>query len=323
MLTFRTTNKVGEMGRDRGIYVYGPVASRRLGSSLGVDLVPRKICDYDCVYCQIGRTTVKTTCREPYVPAHEVLAQLERRLEDEPAVDYITLAGSGEPTLHSELDRILTGIRRLSTLPIAIITNGSLLGDDDVAAACAGADLIIPSLDAADEEIFQAVNRPCRELNLQDVVEGMASFRDAFQGNIWLEIMLVKGLNSGEEQLKKLGALIGRISPDKVQLNTVVRPPVEATACPVDEDELARLAALLGAGADTVPPLSRGITVSSLGARPQKVLQVVRRRPCTVDDVARALGVNYTEAMKLLVRMEKEGMLNSRTVNEKTFYVAP
>jgi wyosine [tRNA(Phe)-imidazoG37] synthetase (radical SAM superfamily) len=309
--------------RGENVYIYGPVASRRLGSSLGVDLVPRKTCDYDCVYCQIGRTTVKTTRRDVYVPADEVLDQLEHRLEDESGIDYITFAGSGEPTLHAELDAIIAGIRRISSLPIAVITNGSLLGDDGVAAACAAADLVVPSLDAADEETFQAVNRPCGGLCLRDVVAGMASFREAFRGDIWLEIMLVKGLNSGEEQVQKLSELVGRISPHKVQLNTVVRPPAETTAHSVEEAELERLAALLGAGADAVPHSFRGAPVSSLGARPQKVLHVVRRRPCTAEDVAKALGVNYTEAMKLLVRMEGEGILKSRIQEGKTFYTAP
>jgi len=309
--------------RGEKVYVYGPVASRRLGSSLGVDLVPRKTCDYDCVYCQIGRTAVKTTRRDVYVPTDEVLEQLERKLLHESGIDYITFAGSGEPTLHSELGEIIAGIRRMCALPIAVITNGSLLGDAGVAAACARADLVVPSLDAADEKTFRAVNRPCGELNLQDVVAGMASFRKAFRGSIWLEIMLVKGLNSDEQQVRGLSSLIGKISPDRVQLNTVVRPPAETTALPLGEAELDRLAALLGAGVDAVPRSSHAAPVFSLGARPQKILHVVRRRPCTADDVAKALGANISEAMKLLVRMEEEGILESRIQEGKTFYTAP
>ena len=308
--------------RERGVYIYGPVASRRLGGSLGVDLVPRKVCDYDCVYCQLGRTTRKTVRREAYVPAEAVLEQLERRLEEESGIDYITLAGSGEPTLHSELAGIIAGIRRLSALPIAVITNGTLLGDDDVAAACAGADLVIPSLDAADEATFQAVNRPCEELSLEGVVAGMESFRKGFSGEVWLEVMLVEGYNAREEQVRQLEPLIERISPQKVQLNTVVRPPSEADAKPLDEAELAGLAAMLGAGAGAVPPVSRSSAVSSLGSREQKVLHMIRRRPCTADDVARGLGINYTEAMKLLVQMEVDGELSSTVQDDKTFYLA-
>ena len=307
--------------RERGVYIYGPVASRRLGGSLGVDLVPRKVCDYDCVYCQLGRTTRKTVRREPYVPADAVLEQLESRLEGESGIDYITLAGSGEPTLHSELAGIIAGIRRLSALPIAVITNGTLLGDDDVAAACAGADLVIPSLDAADEATFQAVNRPCEELSLEGVIGGMESFRKGFRGEVWLEVMLVEGYNAREEQVRQLQSLIERISPQKVQLNTVVRPPSEADAKPLDEAELAGLAAMLGAGAGAVPPVSRSSAVSSLGSREQKVLHMIRRRPCTADDVARGLGINYTEAMKLLVQMEVDGKLSSTVQEKKTFYI--
>ncbi len=309
--------------RERGVYIYGPVASRRLGGSLGVDLVPRKVCDYDCVYCQLGRTTRKTLRREPYVPADAVLAQLQSRLEGESGIDYITLAGSGEPTLHSELDEIIAGIRRLSSLPLAVITNGTLLGDDDVAAACARADLVIPSLDAADEATFQAVNRPCEELSLERVVRGMESFGKSYRGEVWLEVMLVQGYNSREEQVRQLGSFIERISPQKVQLNTVVRPPSEPDANPLEEAELERLAALLGASAGAVPPVSRGSAVSSLGSREQKVLHFIRRRPCTADDVAKALGINYTEAMKLLVQMEVDGELSSTVQDEKTFYIFP
>lgn len=305
------------------VFIYGPVASRRLGSSLGIDLVPRKVCNYGCVYCQLGKTSVKTMRREPYVAVEAVLEQLERRLGEETGIDYITIAGSGEPTLHSQLDEVIAGIRRLSDLPIAVITNGSLLGEYEVAAACAEADLVVPSLDAADEETFQAVNRPCEDISLERVVEGMASFRKIFRGRIWLEVMLIKGFNTREEQVGGLSALIERISPDRVQLNTVVRPPAESSALPLEEAELQRLAVLLGEGADAVPPIPPGITVSSLGARAQKTLHIVRRRPCSADDVARTLGMNYAEAMKLLAEMEKKGLLESRIQDGETFYAAP
>lgn len=305
------------------VFIYGPVASRRLGSSLGVDLVPRKVCDYDCVYCQLGKTSVKTMRREPYVAVEAVLEQLERRLGEEAGIDYITLAGSGEPTLHSQLDEVIAGIRRLSEIPIAVITNGSLLGDGEVAAACARADLVVPSLDAADEETFQAVNRPCEGINLEGVVEGIASFRRAFRGEVWLEVMLVEGLNAREDQVREMSAVIAKISPHRVQLNTVVRPGAEPGARAVGEAELAKLAVMLGEGADAVPPLPRGIAVTSLGARAQKALHIMRRRPCTAEDVAKALRMNYTEAMKLLVEMEGKGLLSSKASGGKTFYVVP
>lgn len=311
------------MGNE-SVYIYGPVASRRLGSSLGVDLVPRKVCDYDCVYCQLGRTSLKTTRRDPYVAVDAVLGQLESRLAEETGIDHITLAGSGEPTLNSRLHEVIAGIKRMSDLPVAVITNGSLLADEEVAAACAAADLVVPSLDAADEETFQAVNRPCEEINLRNVVEGLVSFREAFRGEIWLEVMLVKGFNAREEQVRGLSELIERISPDKVHLNTVVRPGAEPGARAVEEEELERLARLLGKGTSAVPPLSsRGIAVSSLGARAQKALHIIGRRPCTADDVAKALRMNYTEAMKLLAEMERKGLLSSKASGGKTFYVVP
>jgi wyosine [tRNA(Phe)-imidazoG37] synthetase (radical SAM superfamily) len=307
---------------EKKVYIYGPVASRRLGSSLGVDLVPRKVCDYDCVYCQLGATTRKTTRREAYVPSEAVLAQLKDRLKRVSGVDYVTIAGSGEPTLHAELERIVDGIKRMTSLPLAIITNGSLLGDADVAAACVKADLLVPSLDAADEEAFQAVNRPCAGLSLQGVVEGMVSFRERFQGEMWLEVMVVRGVNSSEEHASRLGELIDRIAPERIQLSTVVRPPSEVNVQAVGDSELAGLAAVVGRGAEAVGGLAHASAVTSQDFNPEKIMQMVRRRPCTADDVSKALGVNYTEAMKMLAQMDKDGLLSSRARARegKTFY---
>jgi len=308
--------------REKQSCVYGPVASRRLGSSLGLDLVPRKTCDYDCIYCQLGRTTLKTTRRVPYVPADRILDQLGRRLKEIPRPDYITVSGCGEPTLNSELGRIITGARQMSESPLAVITNGSLLGNAAVAGACMQADLVIPSLDAADEKTFQRINRPCRELHLQKVVDGLASFREQYRGDIWLEVFIVDGVNSSEEQMDKLSALIKRIRPDKVQLNTAVRPTAEPFACPVESGRLEELASLMGMGAEVIEPLRRERIPASRGTTPEKILQLLKRRPCTADELSLVLGINYVEASKELAEMEESGLLSSESRGGTIYYYA-
>ena len=165
-------------------HVYGPVHSRRLGLSLGVDLVPYKTCPFDCIYCQLGRTTRRTVQRAAYVPVDKILGDLKRSLREVPKPDFITLSGSGEPTLHSGIGKIITGIRAITSIPIAFLTNGALLGDEDVRSGCRLADVVLPSLDAGDEAAYARVNRPAPGLTLRSLVEGLAGFREDFSGEI-------------------------------------------------------------------------------------------------------------------------------------------
>ncbi|MDY6793744.1 MAG: radical SAM protein [Actinomycetota bacterium] len=307
------------MPQKRG-YIYGPVASRRLGSSLGIDLVPRKICDYDCIYCQLGATTRCTTRRKAYVPAGDILLQLERRLPEIARPDYITISGSGEPTLNSELGEIIAGIRRLSDTPIAVITNSSLLGDDDVAVACSGADLVVPSLDAADEETFRAVNRPCRGLGLREVAEGLRSFGRYFEGELWLEVMIIEGINSGEDHVSRLAEAIEGIALEKVQINTVVRPPAEPSAHPVEREKLEKLASLLGDRAEIIGPVRHWETAEGGGPDREEILDFLGRRPCTIRDVSAAMDINYIEASKVLSEMVEEGLATFESHGGEVYY---
>lgn len=303
-------------------YIYGPVASRRLGNSLGIDLVPCKVCSFDCIYCQLGRTTTKTLERKPYVPAGPVLEELEEALGNVPRPDYITIAGSGEPTLNSGLGKIVEGIRGISEIPIAVITNSSLLGQADVAAACRRADLVAPSLDAAGESTFQAVNRPCSGLSLRDVVEGMVSFREGYQGKVWLEVMMVRGINDGERQVAEIAGVIDRIGPDLVQLNTVARPPSEGFALPAEKARLEEIASFLGEKAVVVGEVHKDAGTRSGGPDREAVRQCIRRRPCTIEDVSAALGVNYVETSKVLAEMVAEGYAGVERHDGRVYYSA-
>jgi wyosine [tRNA(Phe)-imidazoG37] synthetase (radical SAM superfamily) len=225
-------------------YVYGPVASRRLGRSLGVDLVPFKTCSYDCVYCQLGRTTCQTTQRSEYVPVDDVLAELKTKLALGPWPDYIGLAGSGEPTLHARIGELIDGIKHLTRVPVAVLTNGSLLWVPDVQEALMEADLVMPSLDAGDEPMFQRVNRPHPEILFEVMVDGLAAFAARFRKLLWLEVLLVEGLTGNETEVGKIAALARRIRPGRVQLNTVSRPPAEESVKPVSAQQLAALCRL-------------------------------------------------------------------------------
>jgi wyosine [tRNA(Phe)-imidazoG37] synthetase (radical SAM superfamily) len=298
--------------------VYGPVPSRRLGRSLGVDLVPLKTCTYDCIYCQLGRTSHKTVRRGRWVEPKEVVAQVRDRLGSRP--DVIALAGSGEPTLHAGIGEVIAGIKSLTDVPLAVITNGSLLSRRSVRQSLAPADIVLPSLDATDAASYEAVNRPHPNLRFRELVDGMASFRGRFAGQIWLEVMLLDGPTSTDEQVERLAAWATRIRPDRIQLNTVVRPPAESSARPVSADRLVAVAAAFTpraeviAGAPSLQP--------DLEATTADVLSVVSRRPCTAADVATGLGIHVNAALKALTVLVERGDVVRRMHAGGSFYAA-
>lgn len=303
-------------------HLYGPVPSRRLGRSLGIDLVPFKTCTYDCVYCQLGRTTDKTVEFKEYVPVGEVLAELGRKLAEGDAPDYISLAGSGEPTLNSGVGRLIEGIKALTRIPVAVITNGSLLWDRRVADSLLKADLVVPSLDAGDSAMFGRINRPHHGIDYDRVVEGLISFRGVYKGRIWLEVMLLDGWNDGPEQMKKIGELAGRIKPDRVQLNTAVRPPAESTARPVPRSRMQELARMFTRPTDIISDCgaSPDLTGDQAG-RAEDVLSMIARRPCTVEDVALGLGSHRLAALKDLEALVKAGRAEKVETAGRWFYL--
>jgi wyosine [tRNA(Phe)-imidazoG37] synthetase (radical SAM superfamily) len=310
------------MSQTRFRYVYGPVASRRLGRSLGIDLVPFKTCTYDCVYCQLGRTTNKTTVRKEYVAVGDVLEELERKLAVEPAPDFISLAGSGEPTLNARIGDLIGKIKSLTDIPVAVLTNGSLLWVSEVQDALMGADVVLPSLDAGDDRLFRYVNRPHREIAFDRMVDGIAEFTKRFQGEIWLEVFLLGGVTGIPAEVEKIAALIRRIQPTRVQLNTVSRPPAEEFAFAVVRDQMERFRGLLpgtvevtsGSGWGESPPSS------ARQATDADVLSLLSRRPCTAQDVAEGLDIHVTEALKHLEVLIARGKVNTVLTGGRHFY---
>ena len=292
-------------------YLFGPVPSRRLGLSLGVDLLPAKTCTENCVYCECGKTTRLTRKRREWVPTGAVCAEIERRLKEPPAPEWLTFAGSGEPTLHRDMGRILSRAKAAAPgLRMALLTNGSLMDDPEVREECRGFDLVAVSVDAAGKEAFRRVNRPHPGLDLARMLHGIEEFRRVFKGVLWAEVFLVPGENDSEEELFRIREALSRIRPDEVQINTLDRPGTETWVTRPTAETLARAAEILGA---RIIGRARG---RSEGAGPVAdpeglVLAAARRRPLTAGDAARMLGISGEEAECLFAGLLARGLVTA------------
>jgi wyosine [tRNA(Phe)-imidazoG37] synthetase (radical SAM superfamily) len=231
-------------------YIYGPLKSRRLGKSLGITLTPYKICSFNCVYCQLGKTINTTSERREYIPIQEIINELKfwfvNNPEEAKNLNYITLSGSGEPTLNIKIGQLITEIKKITPVPVAVITNASLLNEALVRQALSCADLIIPSLDAADPAIFTKVDRPKEGINVEDIINGLIVLRKEFKGKIWLEVMLIKGINDDLTHARKLKDVMLKINPDKIQLNSPVRTTAEDNILATDKKKLEKFKEILG-----------------------------------------------------------------------------
>jgi len=306
------------MTRSSFRHVYGPVPSRRLGRSLGIDLVPFKTCTYDCIYCQLGRTTDKTIERKEWVSLEEVLDELKEILSSQP--DFITLSGSGEPTLYSRIDELIDRIRQLTDIPVAVLTNGSLFWDENVREQLRYAHLVIPSLDAGDESMFETVNRPHPEISFSLMLEGLIAFRNEFYGDFWLEVMLLGGHTAVLAETQKIAQCVKKIKPDRVQLNTVTRPPAEDYATAVDSSTLNRLARLFDPPAEVIADFRGSRSERNFVATSQSVLRLLQHRPCSVDDIAGGLGIHRNETVKHLEELVRQGVVHYELFNGKLYY---
>jgi wyosine [tRNA(Phe)-imidazoG37] synthetase (radical SAM superfamily) len=306
------------MKSQRQHHVFGPVPSRRLGRSLGVDLVPFKTCSFDCIYCQLGRTTCRTVERKEWVPLDAVLDELKLKLASRP--DYITLSGSGEPTLYSRLGELIEHIQAMTEVPVAVLTNGSLLWQKQVRDELALADLVMPSLDAPDRDRFEFINRPHPEVTFERLLEGLEVLRREFSGKYWLEVMLLAGYTAVPETVRHLAQWVRRIQPDKVQLNTAVRPPAEHYAMAVPPKRLDLFARLFESPAEVIADYRGRRGIAGPQSSTQTVLTLLQRRPCTLDDVARGLNLKHGEAVKLLAELEAGGQVCGNRHGDSYFY---
>jgi wyosine [tRNA(Phe)-imidazoG37] synthetase (radical SAM superfamily) len=305
-------------------FLYGPVPSRRLGRSLGIDLVPHKICTYDCIYCQIGKTTKKTLLRKKYVPEEEVLEEVKTfLLEGSPTIDYLSLSGSGEPTLHSEIRSIIKGIKEITTIPVAVITNGSLLYETDVRKDLLEAEVLLPSLDAVSPGVFKKINRSHKKISVEKVTEGIVEFRRIYQGQIWLEILFCKGVNDMPEELQKMKEAVERIQPDLIHLNTVVRPPSEDWVRPLNQKEMGNIQTFFGEKAFIISEFDRHLTYLTEEDIRDGILRILKRRPLSLSDLSKWMGIPQKELEEQIASLSQEGKIRSRFHGNSIYYEMP
>ena len=323
-------------------HIFGPVNSRRLGRSLGIDLLPKKICNFDCIYCEVGATSQHTCERREYVPTEDILGEIERYCADSDRlalVDVVTVTASGEPTLHAGLGRIIRFLKERTGKPVAVLTNGTNLTRPDVVADLCQADIVIPSLDAVLPGSFRRINRPARCVDLGEIIEGLISFSRAFAGELWLEVLLAKGINDSEEDIAALLQVVARMRLTRVQLNTVARPPLEKYALPVSQERLQEIAARIAAvpGVPRVELIAHGISVfaqkegagapEAFPSPPDgtdvlaEIVQMLQRRPCTAADIARTFPLGGPEKIEhLLEPLVQSGRIEKRLHGDRTFY---
>ena len=283
-------------------FVYGPVASRRLGFSLGVDIIPFKTCTLDCVYCQLGSAGKTTVRRGSWFPPDEILAQIKEAVGSGQRIDVITFSGSGEPTLCRDIGRLIRAIKTMTRIPVAVLTNATLLTRKAVRRELAAADIVVPSLD----------NRK--------IIDGLVRFRKDFPGELRLEIMLVKGVNDSAAHIRALKAAVARIDPDRIELNTVVRPPADRSARPLGPAALARIGAQLGPEAAVVASFAVKKQAPGAGSLERSILATVGRRPQTAADIGLALGRHRDEVLKALTSLLRRGAVRTLAHGDQTYF---
>ncbi|HED00932.1 MAG TPA: radical SAM protein [Proteobacteria bacterium] len=305
-------------------FLFGPVSSRRLGLSLGIDLLPPKICTFDCIYCEIGRTTLRTARRKEYVPTSGVLKEAENYLQSKAAkIDYVTVTASGEPTLHSKVGDIVSRLKDVSPKPVAVITNSSLLHLPEVRQALLKADVILPSLDAVRPDTFRRINRPIRSIRIEEIISGLKDLRQEYTGQIWLEILFVQGINDRPEEVEEMREALQAIQPDRIQLNTVDRPPAEDYAAPLSSARLETIREVLGERAEVIVDFKRRI---QQGFRPiveSEILAMLARRPCTAEDISGLLNVSPDEISAVMESLIKKHRAQYKTYDQRVFYIIP
>ena len=303
-------------------HVFGPVPSRRLGISLGLDIIPHKTCTLDCLYCECGRTTLQTCQRQRFIDPEAILAELRAALAAIPHLDFISFAGSGEPTLNSDIGLLIHEIKTFAPCRVAVLTNGTLLHLPEVRRGLLEADVVLPSLDAATPSGFHRINQPSGELKIDRIIEGLVSFRREYTGEIWLEIFFIEGINTVDAEIDALHESIKRIGPDRVQLNTLDRPPaypgVEAPTLTFLEGLRERWSDL---PVEIIKRVRRRDEVRAFNRDLEtNILDTVRRRPLTLDDLTAVTGLTQHQLSPYLDILEKEKKIRPAIVGRNIFY---
>lgn len=301
--------------------LFGPVNSRRLGRSLGVELVPKKICSMDCLYCEVGKTTCLTLKRAPYIPWEKIVEALEIAKEIESDFDVLTLTGSGEPTLNIHFEEALFRAKKIIRKPLSVLTNSSTINIPSVRQALGEADLVLASLDSAREGSFRLVNRPVKEIKLNEIIEGLRHLRETMKGELWLEVLFVKDINDKPEDLIALREAIEYIKPHKVQLNTVVRPPAYSVAKPLSQEELEKMKDFLSPYAEIITPknVSPSMEVSRYSLE-EDLLDYLSRRPASISELKNVF--REENLLTTLEKLSKEGKIQKIAHQNELFFKA-
>ncbi len=288
--------------------------------SLGVDIVPKKVCSLDCIYCQAGRTTEKTVEVKKWLELKGIIQEIEQALENALHVDYITFSGAGEPTLNLELGTVIEAIKKITSIPVCVITNSTLMYLDNVRQNLMNADLVIPSLDSAIQETFVKINRPHPLLDINNIIEGLKKFSSEYSGKIWFEIMLVKGINDSIEELQAIKRVTDYMKPDKVHINMVTRPSAESDIVSPDEDFLLRAKQFFGEHTEIIGDFqSRGFAPTERECR-NEIIEMLKRRPCTLDQITESIGIDGQKAEALLNLLVKTHIADKEVKGIQEYY---
>lgn len=310
-------------------YIFGPVPSGRLGRSLGLDLLGHPICDFDCLYCEVGKTRVHTLTRKPWVKAGTILNELEAWLSlGLPLPEYITLGGKGEPCLNSEMGAIIQGVHRLAPrIPVAVLTNGTLLGNPEVSEAISQAEVVLPSMDTLINDEFLKLNRPCPGLNLEAIRTGILSWGSTYNGSIYLEILLVAGINDTENNLRAMVSFCKKLAPERIDVVTMTRPGAYSAARPVDAATLDTWRAALAPAqknasfTHTAKHIDPRLFATMDDMQLKKaILNSIAIRPQTVQQLGLAMGIREKQVKKVIDHLVATRQVTAIIDADSTFY---
>ncbi|MBF0450816.1 MAG: radical SAM protein [Candidatus Magnetomorum sp.] len=301
-------------------YLFGPVPSRRLGRSLGVDLIPYKTCSQDCVFCQLGRTPEKTIIRNEYVPIQEVCDEINEWLKKDGNTDHVTLAGSGEPTLHSNFGEVLKYVKKKSSIQTVLLTNGSLFYQPEVREAASQAHIVKVSVSAWDQNSFGWINRPHQFIDFNQMIEGQKAFCNEFKGVLWVEVFLVAGMNSMPSDVSKISALVEQLKPNRIHLNTAVRPPAEDFVKALSRDQLATLCNLFNSPVEIIAAY-KNMNDSETSANEEAIFSMLTRRPCTAEDIAGTFGMHFNEVSKYIGNLLRKELIHTERTGNDIYYI--
>jgi len=303
-------------------HIFGPVPSRRLGISLGIDIVPFKTCSLDCIYCECGPTTQLAIKEEIFIEPDIIMEQLSRVLEHHDRIDHLTFSGSGEPTLHKGLGDIIRRIKKITHIPVAVLTNGTLLYRREIRNNLMEADIVLPSLDAVSPQVFQKINQPHAELDIQQIISGLIAFSKEYKGEIRLEVFIVGGINDSPEELEKLHHTILAIDPQRVQLNSLDRPPAYDNVEPVPYDLLEKITnQWQDLPVEIIKRIKQRREITSFSRNLENsILNTINRRPLMIEDLEQLTGKKRVELFKYIDILEKEKKIKSKIIDNNIFY---